>query len=490
MHYLGDFATGKTIPIHFTTHDDTGAPVAPSSALAAADFRIYKNGSATERSSPAGVTVTSPFDSTTGRHLISIDTSDNTDAGFYAAGNDYRVELNTAKTIGGVSQSGVVVGTFSIQNRYVPTVLDAAGIRSAIGMGSANLDTQIGGLPAGVWANGTRTLTSGGGLDAAGVRAALGLASANLDTQLAGLPAALEAAIINDGDATALLQAIADKIASENPSLGDLTLAAIASAVWENATRTLTSGGSSLTAADVWAHAERTLTSGGGLDAAGVRAALGLAAANLDTQLGGLPAGVWANGTRTLTAGVTLTSGERSALVTAIDVGLTASHGDGSWVAAGGEGGLSPEDLESLADQTSQLVIAAFASSQLLLTELGRFVTASEINLRQGDDYLAAKGTAWEKTITLAGYNFAADGLTVRFGAGTTAGQPLITGTASLLDKTVGSAKLRLEFDRNDTKAIPQASYHWDAELVDADGDVITIDGGMLNLQASWTTLT
>src|SRR5690606_17700997 len=123
---------------------------------------------------------------------------------------------------------------------------------------------------------------------------------------------------------------------------------------------------------------------------------------NLDTQLGGLPAGVWANGTRTLTAGVTLTSGERSALVTAIDVGLTASHGDGSWVAAGGEGGLSPEDLESLADQTSQLVIAAFASSQLLLTELGRFVTASEINLRQGDDYLAAKGTAWEKTITLA----------------------------------------------------------------------------------------
>lgn len=495
MHYLGDFATGKTIAIHFTTHDDTGAPVAPSAALAAADFRIYKNGSATERSSTAGATVTSPFDGTVGRHLITIDTANNTDPGFYAAGNDYRVELNTAKTIGGVSQSGVVVGTFSLENRYVPTVLDAAGIRSALGMGSANLDTQLGGLPAGVWANGTRTLTSGAGLDAAGIRAALGMGSANLDTQLAGLPASIEAAIINDGDATALLQAIADKIATENPSLGDLTLAAIAAAVWANATRTLTSGGGggSLTAADVWEYEERTLTSGsggGGLDAAGVRAALGMASANLDSQLGSLPAGVWANGTRTLTAGVTLTSGERSALVTAIDVGLTASHGDGSWVVNDGEGGLSPEDLAAIAEQTSSLVIASFASSQILLTDLGRFVTASEINLRQGDDYRASKGTAWEKTISLAGYDFTAAGLTVRFGAGNVPGQPLITGSASLHDKAVGSVKLRLEFDRNDTKAIPQASYQWDAEVVDSAGDVLTIDGGMLHLQASWTTLT
>lgn len=493
MHYLGDFATGKTIYLHFTTHDDTGAPVAPSAALAAADFRIYKNGSATERSSTAGVTVTSPFDGTTGRHLVAIDTTNNTDAGFYAAGNDYRVELNTAKTIGGVSQSGVEIGTFSIQNRYVPSSLDAAGVRSAVGLASANLDSQLAGLPAGVWTSGTRTLTSGAGLDAAGIRAAIGLASANLDTQLAGLPAAIELAIVNEGDATALLQAIADKIAAENPSLGDLTLAAIASAVWGNEERTLTGGGGDggLTAADVWGYEERTLTSGGGgggLDAAGVRAAIGLASANLDSQLAGLPAGVWTSGTRTLTAGVTLTSGERATLVSAIDVGLTTSHGSGSWVGSD-EGGLSPEDLESLAEQTAQLVIDSFSSSQLLLSDLGRFVTASEINLRQGDDYLASKGTAWEKQITLPGFNFAATGLTVRFGAGTEAGQPLITGTASLHDATVGSVKLRLEFDRNDTKAIPQASYQWDAEVVHADGDVLTIDGGTLHLQASWTTL-
>lgn len=202
--YLGDFATGKTIPLHFSTHAANGAPIAPSAAFVAADFRIYKDASDTQRSSSAGVSVVSPFDSVTGRHCVSIDTSNNTDAGFFAAGHDYRVEINSGKTVDGVSQSGVEIGSFSIQNRYAPTV--------------------------------------SGGLDAAGVRAAIGMATANLDTQLAGLPAAVESAIINEGDATALLEAIADKIAAENPSLGDLTLAAIASAVWANSTRTLSAG--------------------------------------------------------------------------------------------------------------------------------------------------------------------------------------------------------------------------------------------------------
>lgn len=84
-----------------------------------------------------------------------------------------------------------------------------------------------------------------------------------------------------------------------------------ASDVWSNATRTLTSFGT--LAADVWASATRTLTAGtnivlakgtgvtgfNDLDAAGVRSAVGLASANLDTQLDALPtatenaAGVW-----------------------------------------------------------------------------------------------------------------------------------------------------------------------------------------------------
>ena len=109
-------------------------------------------------------------------------------------------------------------------------------------------------------------LLGGGGLDAAGVRSAVGLATANLDTQLSTIdsnvdaikaktdnlpvsPAAVgsamtltsgertaianevEAQIINEADAERVLTAITDKIASVNPSLDDLTLAGIASAV-------------------------------------------------------------------------------------------------------------------------------------------------------------------------------------------------------------------------------------------------------------------
>lgn len=94
--------------------------------------------------------------------------------------------------------------------------LDAAGIRSAVGLASANLDTQIGAIDtaigalnditaADVWAAGTRTLTAGtnivlakgtgitgfNDLAAADVRTALGMASADLDTQLDALASTL-----------------------------------------------------------------------------------------------------------------------------------------------------------------------------------------------------------------------------------------------------------------------------------------------------------
>ncbi|MCC6483368.1 MAG: hypothetical protein IT209_00850 [Armatimonadetes bacterium] len=44
------------------------------------------------------------------------------------------------------------------------STLNAAGVRSAVGMSSANLDTQLSGIPAAVWTAGTRTLTSFGSL--------------------------------------------------------------------------------------------------------------------------------------------------------------------------------------------------------------------------------------------------------------------------------------------------------------------------------------
>lgn len=95
--------------------------------------------------------------------------------------------------------------------------LDAAGIRSAIGMSLANHDAQIvgildaiGDIPGG-----------GGGLDAAGIRAAMGLATDNLDIQLAGIVSDI-AGIGGGGGGGGLTKAdVRDAIGLTDPDLGD-----------------------------------------------------------------------------------------------------------------------------------------------------------------------------------------------------------------------------------------------------------------------------
>jgi len=117
MNY-GDVATGVTVRFTFTTQAATGASVAPSSAFEAADLKLYKNDTATPRSSANGITMTSPFNSITGLHHVAIDLSDNTDAGFYAAGSDYTAVLSPDETVDGLTVVAVV-GMFSIENRPV-----------------------------------------------------------------------------------------------------------------------------------------------------------------------------------------------------------------------------------------------------------------------------------------------------------------------------------------------------------------------------------
>ena len=114
---MGDFADNSTIQIMFTTHDSAGGSVAPSSALESADVIIYKDNSATQKATVNGLTMTSPFDSIVGLHLLEIDTSvDTGDAGFWAVGSDYSVILSPDETV----DSQTVVGAlaqFSIENR-------------------------------------------------------------------------------------------------------------------------------------------------------------------------------------------------------------------------------------------------------------------------------------------------------------------------------------------------------------------------------------
>jgi hypothetical protein len=120
---LGFFNASGTrthVRFQFSTHAGSGANVAPSSAIDAADIRIYKAAdgaafSATQRSSANGITVTSPFDSLTGFHDVDIDLTDDTDSGFYSAGAAYSVVLApNDETIDSLVITGVVLAVFEI----------------------------------------------------------------------------------------------------------------------------------------------------------------------------------------------------------------------------------------------------------------------------------------------------------------------------------------------------------------------------------------
>jgi hypothetical protein len=118
MSYLGDYATGQTVYVHFNTFDSNDPSNAVTiTGLATSDIEIYKNGVATTRSSDSGYTLLDTdgidFDSHTGIHGFSIDLSDNTDSGFFAAGNEYAVIVDSITVDGGTVQ--FLAATFSIE---------------------------------------------------------------------------------------------------------------------------------------------------------------------------------------------------------------------------------------------------------------------------------------------------------------------------------------------------------------------------------------
>lgn len=92
--YYGDYPTSHTAVC--MTFDSFAASTGASSAasnFAAGDIVIFKDGGTTQRSSSAGITVSTSFDSNTGLQMVIIDLSDNTDSGFYTAGHEYSVAV-------------------------------------------------------------------------------------------------------------------------------------------------------------------------------------------------------------------------------------------------------------------------------------------------------------------------------------------------------------------------------------------------------------
>ena len=113
MYNAGDFDGTETvmIPLNTFSSDDPSASVTVTN-LANTDVYIYKDASLTERASSAGVAVDIDIETGTGCHWITIDLSDNDDAGFYASGSQFLVRVEGI-TVDGATLN-VIIGGFTI----------------------------------------------------------------------------------------------------------------------------------------------------------------------------------------------------------------------------------------------------------------------------------------------------------------------------------------------------------------------------------------
>jgi len=127
--YYGDFAEDDTVLIPFNTFDsnDPSASVTVTD-LADADIKVHKDGSVDEIATD-GASVTINFDSITGNHLITINTSAHTD---YTTGSEYAVRLEGI-TIDAATVNAWV-GAFSIER--------AGGVLALLKAGTVKVDVE------------------------------------------------------------------------------------------------------------------------------------------------------------------------------------------------------------------------------------------------------------------------------------------------------------------------------------------------------------
>ena len=137
MQYLGDFSEDATVYIPFNTFssDDPSASVTITN-LVDADIKVHKDGSVTDIVTD-GATVAIDFDTVTGNHLITIDTSASAD---YSIGSDYLVRIEGTTVDAGTINA--IVGSFSIENRYNAAADDLANSTDGLGALKAILDTS------------------------------------------------------------------------------------------------------------------------------------------------------------------------------------------------------------------------------------------------------------------------------------------------------------------------------------------------------------
>ncbi|MBX9607277.1 MAG: hypothetical protein K2Y51_13715 [Gammaproteobacteria bacterium] len=256
---FGNVPAGSVLPVIFDSFaGGTGASITLT-GLAVTDIEVYKGTSMTQRASDNGYALIDTdgidLDGITGIHGFSIDTSDNSDAGFYAAGSFYTVVV-----------SSVTIDSQTVS--FVAATFRLVAAESAAGTPKA--DVSMFGGSAGAFAGGRPEVNT---THAAGTAWGSGAITA----------AAIDAGALNGkGDWN---------IGKTGYALSGAGVLAI----WDAATTALTTAGSIgkflLDRIDV-VLSSRLAAAGytAPLDAAGTRAALGMAGANLDAQIAALAA--------------------------------------------------------------------------------------------------------------------------------------------------------------------------------------------------------
>lgn len=270
MNYLGDFATSAVIYIPFATYDKDDGSSITMTGLAVTDIEIYKNGAVTQRASDSGYTLLDTdgidFDGITGLHGFSIDTSDNADAGFFAAGNEYQVAVS-AITVDAVTVN-FWAATFSIERSG-----GALALLKHATYGLSAIETLVDDLE-------TRcTEARLAELDAA-----------NLPTDVANVKTDTAAILVDTGTT---LDAKLNNIQGATFDTATDSLEALRNrgdAAWITAT-----GFSTHSAADIWAVATRVLTAGTNIALA---KGTGVTGFN-DLDAGGVATAIWNAATAT-----------------------------------------------------------------------------------------------------------------------------------------------------------------------------------------------
>ena len=290
-------STAATIKIGPFVDSTDGVTAETGLTISQADIRLSKNGGAFAQTNNA----TGATHDENGYYGVPLDTTDTNTLG------RLRVAVNESGSLP-VWQDFMVVNANvydsligGSDNLQVDTVqIEGSDATDQI---NAAADTALADYDAPTKAELDSGLAALNDLDAAGVRSAVGLASANLDTQLSAIDTVVDGIQTDLDNGTDGLGAIkadtaailidtnelqTDDVPGLIAALNDPTAAAVADAVWDEAKAGHVAAGSF--GEEVQAHAlSSEISALNDLDAAGVRSAVGLASANLDTQLGALP---------------------------------------------------------------------------------------------------------------------------------------------------------------------------------------------------------